>query len=77
VIRADDEVVVLVTGNGLKTPDARLFGLDGEARSRVDAASLAGPATGEGRAGRARPGLPGLAPVIRPSFDAFTAWLES
>ena len=27
VIREGDEVVVLLTGNGLKTPDARLFGL--------------------------------------------------
>jgi threonine synthase len=32
VIVPDDEVVVLLTGNGLKTPDARTFGLlDGEA----------------------------------------------
>jgi threonine synthase len=77
VIRADDEVVVLLTGNGLKTPDARLFGLDGEARSRVDAASLTTAETADSPAGRARPGRPGLAPVIRPSLDAFTAWLES
>ena len=27
VIQPDDEVVALLTGNGLKTPDARLFGL--------------------------------------------------
>ena len=33
VIRPGDEVVALVTGNGLKTPDARTFGAaDGEAR---------------------------------------------
>src|SRR6185312_12821523 len=29
VIRDGDEVVVLVTGNGLKAPDARSFGLEG------------------------------------------------
>ncbi len=56
VIRDGDEVVALVTGNGLKTPDARLLGLD----------------TGK----RARPGEPGLAPVIRPSFAVFESWLE-
>jgi threonine synthase len=28
VIRPDDEVVALLTGNGVKTPDARLYGLD-------------------------------------------------
>jgi threonine synthase len=55
VIRDGDEVVALLTGNGLKTPDARLLGLD---------------------AGPARPGHPGLAPVIRPSMTAFEAWLE-
>jgi threonine synthase len=33
IIAADDEVVVLLTGNGLKTPDARTLGLeDGTAR---------------------------------------------
>jgi threonine synthase len=56
-IREGDEVVVLVTGNGLKTPDARRLGL-------------------EERPGRARPGEPGLAPVIRPSLAAFEDWLE-
>ena len=30
VLRPDDEVVVLLTGNGMKTPDARRFGLDGD-----------------------------------------------
>src|SRR5689334_19654875 len=55
VIRPDDEVVVLVTGNGLKTPDARTLGHDD---------------------GVARPGEPGLAPVIRPSLTAFERWLE-
>ncbi|HEY7591159.1 MAG TPA: pyridoxal-phosphate dependent enzyme, partial [Candidatus Limnocylindrales bacterium] len=30
VIDRDDEVVVLVTGNGVKTPDARRFGLEPE-----------------------------------------------
>jgi threonine synthase len=56
VIRDGDEVVVLVTGNGMKTPDARRFGLTGETA--------------------ARPGEPGLAPVIRPSLAAFEEWLE-
>ena len=54
VIRPGDEVVAILTGNGLKTPDARLLG-------RADEA--------------ARAGTPGLAPVIRPSLDAFEAWL--
>ena len=58
VIRDGDEVVVLVTGNGLKTPEARLLGLPIEA-----------PAV-------ARPGEPGLAPVLRPSLEAFESWLE-
>ena len=56
VIRDGDEVVALLTGNGLKTPDAR------HARA--------------GRRRGARPGRPGLAPVIGPSLTAFEAWLE-
>lgn len=60
VIRDGDEVVALLTGNGLKTPDARSLGL--------------APGTLDG--GRARPGEPGLAPVIRPSLSAFEGWLE-
>jgi threonine synthase len=60
VIRVGDEVVALLTGNGLKTPDARTLGL----------------APGELEGGRARPGEPGLAPVIRPSLSAFESWLE-
>jgi threonine synthase len=60
VIGDGDEVVALLTGNGLKTPDARSLGLD------------AGPLDG----GRARPGEPGLAPVLRPSLSAFETWLE-
>ena len=59
VIRDGDEVVALLTGNGLKTPDARLLGLP------------------DGGTQPARPGQPGLAPVIRPSLSAFEAWLES
>ena len=58
VIRDGDEVVALLTGNGLKTPDARLLGLP------------------DGGSTPARPGQPGLAPVIRPSLTAFEAWLE-
>jgi threonine synthase len=61
VIGADDEVVVLLTGNGLKTPDARTFG-------------LADDAVG---ARRARAGEPGLAPVIPPSLSAFEGWLQA
>ena len=56
VIREGDEVVALVTGNGMKTPDARRVGLDGDAL--------------------ARPGEPGLTPVLRPSLAAFEDWLE-
>ena len=58
VIRPGDEVVALVTGNGLKTPDARSLGLP------------------SGDAGAARPGQPGLAPVMRPSLSVFEAWLD-
>ena len=53
-IRPGDEVVALLTGNGLKTPDARMLG-HGD--------------------GVARPGEPGLAPMIRPSLSAFERWL--
>jgi len=53
-IRDGDEVVALLTGNGLKTPDARTLG-HGD--------------------GIARPGEPGLAPVLRPSLSAFERWL--
>ncbi len=55
VIHRGDEVVALLTGNGLKTPDARTLGLGD---------------------GVARPGEPGLAPVIRPSLSAFESWLD-
>ncbi|MEX2011012.1 MAG: pyridoxal-phosphate dependent enzyme, partial [Chloroflexota bacterium] len=42
VIAPDDEVVVLVTGNGVKTPDARRFGLEeGEGLGAPIAASYA------------------------------------
>ena len=57
VIGDGDEVVALLTGNGLKTPDARTLGQVG--------------------GGVARPGGPGLAPVLRPSLGAFEAWLAS
>ncbi len=57
VIRDGDEVVALLTGNGLKTPDARTLGQVG--------------------GGVAGPGEPGLAPVLRPSLNAFEAWLAS
>jgi threonine synthase len=62
IIRDGDEVVALLTGNGLKTPDAVRFGEDG----------------GEGgQRERARGGQPGLAPTIPPRFSAFEAWLGS
>jgi threonine synthase len=55
VIDAGDEVVALVTGNGLKTPDARRFGLEGGG---------AGPDAGA-EPGLARP----IAPTYR-DFEA-------
>ncbi len=55
VIRDGDEVVAILSGNGMKTPDARLLG---------------------GGEREARPGRPGLAPVIRPRLDDFEGWLE-
>ena len=58
VIGPDDEVVALLTGNGLKTPDARKLGSGVHGRT-------------------ARPGEPGLAPVIEPTLDAFEAWASS
>jgi threonine synthase len=60
VIRPGDEVVALLTGNGLKTPDARSFG-------------IANPDV----PGSARPGQPGLAPVLPARYAAVEAWLES
>jgi threonine synthase len=72
VIRAGDEVVALLTGNGLKTPDARNFGQEGP-QGPEEGANGAGGASG----GTARPGEPGLAPILRPSFSAFEAWLET
>ena len=41
VIRPGDEVVALLTGNGLKTPDARWFGLDGRVNARPGQPGLA------------------------------------
>ncbi|MBI2777723.1 MAG: threonine synthase [Chloroflexi bacterium] len=56
-IGPDDEVVALITGNGVKTPDAKWFGLD-EARAG------AGQGSGLTRGG-------GLVPAIEPSYAAF------
>jgi threonine synthase len=56
VIRPGDEVVALLTGNGLKTPDAIGFGVATEP---------------------AKPGRPGLAPVLTASFGAFERWLAA
>ena len=58
VIHPGDEVVALLTGNGLKTPDAIRFG------------------TGSEEPPIAKPGTPGLAPVIPARYAAFEAWLE-
>jgi threonine synthase len=58
VIRPGDEVVALLTGNGLKTPDAVRFGTDDADRV-------------------ARPGRPGLAPVLPARFSAFEGWLSA
>jgi threonine synthase len=45
VIRDGDEVVALLTGNGMKTPDARLFGLDdGAASTAADPIAASYPA---------------------------------
>ncbi len=60
VIRPGDEVVALLTGNGLKTPDARSFG----------------QATPD-MPGSAKPGQPGLAPVLPARYAAVETWLES
>ena len=42
VIRDGDEVVALLTGNGVKTPDARRFGADEESRPGADRRNLRG-----------------------------------
>ena len=41
LIGPDDEVVALITGNGVKTPDAKWFGV--EAGSNVGRGGLAAP----------------------------------
>jgi len=61
IIRDGDLVVALLTGNGLKTPDARTFGV----------------AESDGAASPATPGRPGLAAPMRASYAAFERWLES
>ena len=43
VIRDGDEVVALLTGNGLKTPDAIRFGLDGDAAPVAESGRPASP----------------------------------
>jgi threonine synthase len=64
VVRPTDEVVVLLTGNGLKTPDARSFG-----QAEMDTGGI--PA-----ARPVRPGEPGLAAPLAASMSAFEAWFE-
>ncbi|MEA2536667.1 MAG: threonine synthase [Chloroflexota bacterium] len=61
VIRAGDEVVALLTGNGVKTPDAIRFDAGQGDRGRPTAA-------GRGR--------PGLAATIAPRLSEFEAWLN-
>jgi threonine synthase len=39
VIRDGDEVVALLTGNGVKTPDARRFGLDDADGDEIEGAA--------------------------------------
>lgn len=63
LIGPGDEVVALITGNGVKTPDAKWFGLDGEA-------DAGGGARG-GRPGSGARGQGGLAAAIEPSYAAF------
>lgn len=58
VIGPDDEVVALITGNGVKTPDAKWYGLD----SIQDAADAVRGSFASG----------GLAQPIEPSYAAFT-----
>jgi threonine synthase len=43
VVRPEDEVVVLLTGNGLKTPDARALGQASDGPARPGVAGLAAP----------------------------------
>ena len=44
VIRDGDEVVAILSGNGVKTPDARRFGLDGEESTVADPIAATYPA---------------------------------
>jgi len=60
LVGPDEEVVALVTGNGVKTPDAKWFGLEG---GDADAGAR-GAAPG-------RRGSGGLAAVIGPTYSAF------
>ncbi|MGH2513306.1 MAG: hypothetical protein ACRDGQ_11525, partial [Candidatus Limnocylindrales bacterium] len=77
VIRADDEVVTLVTGNGLKTPDAVRFGLDGGGSNRAGDPDTAPDRSNAGEPDRAAgPRRPGLAPVLPARYAAVEAWLE-
>jgi threonine synthase len=78
LIGPDDEVIALITGNGVKTPDAKWFGLDADADVDGARAGLGGTATaqgthgiGAGSAGRLGPNG-GLAPAIDPSYAAFS-----
>ena len=61
VIGPDDEVVALITGNGVKTPDAKWYGLGGSADE-----ARAGVPNQPGSAGSG-----GLASPIEPSYTAF------
>jgi threonine synthase len=52
VIRDGDEVVALLTGNGVKTPDARRFGVDEAEGDDIDGAAPPIAATYEAFADR-------------------------
>jgi len=68
LIGPDDEVVALITGNGVKTPDAKWFGLEAESAASSEREASGGPG-GPG----APAGSGGLARPIDPSYSAFLA----
>lgn len=70
VIRDGDEVVCLITGNGVKTPDARRFGLAADGVGAAEGAA-GGSAGGGAEAGDG--GDPGLARAIAPTYRDFEA----
>ncbi len=71
LIGPDDEVVALITGNGVKTPDAKWFGLDEGADAGDPAGASLGVNAGGRAGGDADPGAGGLVRPIEPSYSAF------